>query len=139
MVIEQHPAPNYSLLAPRADSVDIAARLAIRPVNIIERDAVIEHFFFLVAEVAQAVPLRGGLGVEGPDVVVDDARRFLVKLLVEGLAAEEGKWALGVAINSKSDKSHRSLSAMRSGIHDLAARRLMRESFLCWGDVEGQG
>ena len=45
---------------------------------------------------AEAVPLCATLGVEGPDVVVDDAWRLLVDLFVEGLAAEEGEVALCV-------------------------------------------
>jgi hypothetical protein len=50
----------------------------------------------------QAVPLGRRLRVEGPDVVVDDAWRFLVELLVEGLAAEEGQGALGVPARIRS-------------------------------------
>jgi hypothetical protein len=96
MVIKQHAPSNNPLLAPRADPIYIAARFPISPVDIIERNAIIKHFLLLVAEMPQAVPLRRRLRVEGPDVVVDDARRFLVELLVEGLAAEEGEGALGV-------------------------------------------
>ena len=40
--------------------------------------------------------LAAALGVEGPGVVVDDARLLLGDLLVEGLAAEEGQRALRV-------------------------------------------
>lgn len=47
----------------RADAVDVVLR-----------DAVVELLLVLVGEVAQAVPLRRHLRVEGPDVVVDDAR-----------------------------------------------------------------
>ena len=37
----------------------------------------------------QTVPLRGDLRVEGPDIVVDDARGLLEELLVEDLPREE--------------------------------------------------
>jgi hypothetical protein len=57
MVIKQHAPSNNPLLAPRADPVDIAAWFAISPVNIIQRDTIVEHFLLLVAEVPQAVPL----------------------------------------------------------------------------------
>ena len=96
VVIEQHSAPNNPLLAPRTNTINITARLPIRPMDIIQRDAIIEYFLLLVAKVAQAVPLRRRLRVEGPDVIVDDARRFLVQFLVESLPAEEGQRALGV-------------------------------------------
>jgi len=55
-----------------------------------EGGVVVEARGALVAEVAEAVPLRGGLRVEGPDVVVNDAGGLLVEVLVEGLAGEEG-------------------------------------------------
>ena len=96
VVIEQYPAADDPLFAPGADAVHVAARLAFGAVDVVERDAVVEDLLLLVAEVAQAVPLRGRLGVEGPDVVVDDSGGFLVELLVEGLAAEEGQGTLGV-------------------------------------------
>ena len=96
VVIKQHPAPNNPLLAPRSNTINVAARLSIRPVDVVQRDTIVENLFLLVAKVAQAVPLRRRLRVEGPDVVVDDARRFLVQLLVESLATEEGQRALGV-------------------------------------------
>jgi hypothetical protein len=96
VVIKQHSTPNDALLAPRTNTINITARLAIRPMDIIQRDTIIEYFLRLVAKVAQPVPLRRRLCVEGPDVVVDDARRFLVQFLVESLAAEERQRALGV-------------------------------------------
>ena len=96
MVVEQDPAPNDALLAPRTDTINIAARLAVRPVDIIQRNTIIENFLLLVAKVAQTIPLRGRLRVEGPHVVIDDARRFLVQFLVERLAAEERQRALGI-------------------------------------------
>lgn len=96
MVIEQDPAPNDALLAPRTNTINITTRLAVCPMDIIQRDTIIENFLLLVAKVAQAVPLGRRLRVESPDVVVDDARRFLVQFLVESLAAEEGQRALGI-------------------------------------------
>ena len=98
MVVQQDPAADDPLLAPGADAVDGAmGGFAVGAVDVVEGDAVVEDLFFLVAEVAQAVPLGGGLGVEGPDVVVYYARGFLVEGLVERLAVEEGEGALGVA------------------------------------------
>lgn len=44
----------------------------------------------MVAEVAEAVPLGGGLGVEVPGVVVDYTGFLLVDVLFENLASEEG-------------------------------------------------
>ena len=57
MVIEQHTTTDNPLLAPSPNAVHVAARLTVGSVNIIERNAVVEDLFFLVAEVAQAVPL----------------------------------------------------------------------------------
>lgn len=96
VVVEQDAAADDALLAPGADAVDVGSLLAVCAVDVVEGDAVVELGFFLVAEVAQAVPLGGRLRVEGPDVVVDDAGRFLVDFLVESLPAEEGEVALGV-------------------------------------------
>ena len=62
----------------------------------VERDAVVEYCFLLVAEVAKAVPLAGGLRVERPDIIVDDPGCLLVDLFVELLAAEEWEVALSV-------------------------------------------
>lgn len=53
------------------------------------RDAVIEELRILVREMAQAVPLRGDLRVEGPHVVVDGPRGLVYELPVERLALEE--------------------------------------------------
>ena len=88
--------------------------------DVVHRDAVVELLLLLVGEVAEAIPctlsspissgprgtegeqglglrtLTTALGVEGPGVVVDDARVLLVDVLVEGLAAEEGQGSLGV-------------------------------------------
>ena len=57
---------------------------------------VIEALGLLVREVAEPVPLGGGLGVEGPFVVVDEPGAFLVDFFVENLALEEGPAALEV-------------------------------------------
>lgn len=55
-----------------------------------ECGVVVEALGFLVAEVAETVPLGGGLGVEMPGVVVDYSGLFLVDIFFEDLAAEEG-------------------------------------------------
>lgn len=57
--------------------------------DILHCHATIEFGFFLVAEVAEPIPLARHLGVEGPDIVVDDAGRLLEEFLVEELALEE--------------------------------------------------
>ena len=44
---------------------------------------------------AVAVPLGGNLAIECPDVIVDDAGRFVDELLVERLAREERLGPLG--------------------------------------------
>lgn len=137
MVIKQHAPSNNTLLAPRADTVDVAARLAVSPVNIIQRDAVVEHFLLLVAEVPQAVPLGGGLRVEGPDVVVDDAWRFLVELLVEGLAAEEGQRALGVEGPIEADA--RASFYLFGGVGDDGVGEAVEGAELVVGAVEAPG
>lgn len=64
--------------------------------NLIQRHAIVEPRFRLVSKVSQPVPLAAALGVEGPDVVIDDPRRFLIDVLVELLPAEDGQVALGV-------------------------------------------
>ena len=55
-----------------------------------DRGVVVESLGLLIPEVPEAVPLRGGLRVEVPGVVVDDAGMFLVYVLSEGMAGEEG-------------------------------------------------
>ena len=93
VVIEQDASPNNTVLSPLADAIDVRR---VRAVDVVEGDVVVEALGSLVGEVAQTVPLRAGLRVEGPDVVVDDARRLVQDLLVKGLAAEEGQVALRV-------------------------------------------
>ena len=61
--------------------------------DVIDRGVVVEALRGLVAEVAEAIPLRGGLRVEVPCVVVDYAWFLLVDVLLEDLAAEEGPLA----------------------------------------------
>jgi len=98
------------------DTVDVGLVLAM---DVVHRDAVVELLLLLVGEVAETVPytslyllssrpgrietremgkrtLATALRVERPGVVVDDARMFLVDVLVEGLAAEEGQGSLRV-------------------------------------------
>lgn len=97
MVVEEDSsAYDSSTFCPGADSIVVGLLNAISAVDFIECDAVVEDLLFLVAEVSEAVPLGGGLGVEGPDVVVYDSRWLLVDVLFEGLAAEEGDVGLGV-------------------------------------------
>lgn len=65
--------------------------------DIVDRHAAVEFCLLLVAKVAQPVPLTGYLRIEGPDVVVDDARGLLEEFLVKELALEEAVFfALGI-------------------------------------------
>ena len=97
VVIQEHAAAHDpALLRPGADAEDVGLGHAVRPVDLVERHAVVELRFGLVPEMPQAVPLAAGLRVEGPDVVVDDPRGFLVHVLGEGLAAEEREVGLCV-------------------------------------------
>lgn len=65
--------------------------------DLVDRHAIIKLAFLLVPKVAEAIPLRRHLGIKGPDVVVDDARRLVDEVLVEELALEKaGFFALGV-------------------------------------------
>ena len=97
MIIKQHAAPHDpTFLRPGTYAERVAALDTIGAVDLIEGDTVVEALLALVAEMPQAVPLAGRLGVEGPDVVVDDARGLLVEVLRKGLAAEEGLVGLGV-------------------------------------------
>lgn len=97
MIIKQDSSPaNPALRSYSPNTKEIGLLDSIRAMDIIERQPIIELGLLLVSEVAQAIPLRRRLGVEGPDVVVDDARRLLVDFFVELLAAEEGQVALRV-------------------------------------------
>jgi len=58
--------------------------------DVLDCGVVIEALSLLVAEMAEAVPLGGRLSVEVPGVVVDYAGGFLVDVLLEDLAAEQG-------------------------------------------------
>ena len=48
--------------------------MAVDAVDIFHCYAIVEDVFFLVPKVPETVPLGTDLAVEGPDVVVDDAR-----------------------------------------------------------------
>jgi hypothetical protein len=58
--------------------------------NILEGNAVIKFLLFLIGEMAEAIPLRGDLGVKGPDVVVYNTGVLVDDFLVEKGAVEEG-------------------------------------------------
>lgn len=96
MIVQQYSSPYNSLLRPRTDSNPIRLLHAIPAMNLIKRHAVVKLRLLLIPKVPQTVPLRAGLGVEGPDVVVDDSGWFLVDILLEGLAPEEREVGLGV-------------------------------------------
>lgn len=53
VIIEQHAAADNALFGPGADAVDVGF---VRAVDVVEGYVVVEAFFFLVAEVAEAVP-----------------------------------------------------------------------------------
>lgn len=61
--------------------------------DVVDCCVVVEALRRLVAEMAEAVPLRGGLCVEVPCVIVHYAWFLLVDVLLEDLAAEEGALA----------------------------------------------
>lgn len=98
------------------DTVDVGLVLAM---DVVQCDAIVELLLLLVREVAETIPctssqvissiplgwgerakkqrtLATALGVEGPGVVIDDARMLLVYVLVEGLTAEEAQRRLRV-------------------------------------------
>lgn len=68
------------------DPICICSMLAV---DIVQGNTIIEDFLFLVTEVAEAVPLARRLRIECPDIIVDDARWFLIDVLVKELTAEE--------------------------------------------------
>jgi len=61
-----------------------------RPRYVLDGGVVVESLRGLVPEMAEAVPLGGGLCVEVPGVVVDYAGFLLVDVFLEDLTAEEG-------------------------------------------------
>lgn len=65
--------------------------MAVFPVNILERHSIIELGLFLVPKVAQAIPLTGYLGVESPNIIVDNSGWFLEQLVVKQFALEEAR------------------------------------------------
>jgi len=95
--VEQHAAPHdpVFLQVLHAQDVRLRARALGRAGDVLDRRVVVEALGCLVAEVAEAVPLRGGLRVEVPGVVVDYAGLLLVDVFFEDLAAEEGAVAWG--------------------------------------------
>lgn len=71
--------------------------VAVLAADLVDGDAVVELGLLLVAKMAEAVPLRRDLGVELPDIVVDDARGLVDDLLVEQFSLEEARlFALSV-------------------------------------------
>ena len=52
MVVKEDAAAYDAFFGPGAYAVDVGFALAVRAVDVVERDAVVEEFFFLVAEVA---------------------------------------------------------------------------------------
>lgn len=88
--------------------------------DVVHGDAVVEAGLLLVGEVAEAVPLlyvrlfffslpffrssktgrrrtlAAALGVEGPDIIVDDAGTLADEFLVESLTAEERRFGIRV-------------------------------------------
>jgi hypothetical protein len=96
VMVQKHSPADNPLLAPSAYAIHVTALFAVGSVDVVEGDAVVEDFLLLVAEMAEAVPLRRRLGVESPDVIIHYARRFLIQFLVEGLTAEERLGALGI-------------------------------------------
>jgi len=90
--VQQDCAADDAVFFEVLDSEDVGLGLGFWAVagDVREGGVVVETLGFLVAEVAEAVPLGGGLGVEVPGVVVDYARFLLVDVFLEDLAAEEG-------------------------------------------------
>jgi hypothetical protein len=64
--------------------------------DILHCDAIVKDLLLLIPKVAQAIPLRGDLRVEIPDIVVDRRGRLGDEVLVEYGPLEEGPTRLGV-------------------------------------------
>lgn len=68
--------------------------ILVNGVDLLHGHAVVEALLFLIATVAEAVPLRRGLRVEGPDVIVGEEWGFDLEFEVKGAAGEE-RFGLG--------------------------------------------
>ena len=88
--INQNAAPHDPLVLEILDAEEVLALPINIFMDVVHAHVVVEARCLLVREMAEAVPLRRGLRVEGPDVVVDEAGAFLVDGFVEGLPLEEG-------------------------------------------------
>lgn len=103
VVVEEHTAAYDALFCHGLDAVygraaAVSISAAAGAVDVGHGHAIVEEAFVLVGIVAETVPLRGDLGVEGPSIIVDyaSARGMLDKFLVEDFSLEEGGGLLGV-------------------------------------------
>lgn len=90
--IDEHAsAHDPAALHGALDAQDIRVRFALVACagDVLDGGVVVEARGLLVAKVPQPVPLRGGLRVERPRVVVHDPRLLLVHVLLEHLPAEQ--------------------------------------------------
>lgn len=92
--IDEHTPSHNALLSPRLNTIhQRLLPVLVTPVStaldILDCHAAVEFGLLLIAKVAQPVPLAGNLGVEGPDIIVDDARGLLEEVVVKELALEE--------------------------------------------------
>lgn len=97
--------------------------------NVIQSYAVVKLRFFLIGEVSKAVPymikylsraekhrvhtLATTLGVESPDIVVNDARRLLIDMFVENLTTEEWNVVLSIQRPIQRDSINQSGTSSR--------------------------
>lgn len=95
-----HPPPEIHQDAPAHDAAVLDRlvdpqhiRVLLAPVararNVLDRRVVVEPLRLLVPKVAEPIPLRRALRVEGPRVVVHNPRLLLVHVLLEHLPPEE--------------------------------------------------
>lgn len=119
--IDEHAAAHHPSTLDRAvDAQNVGVGSASRggPGDVLDRGAVVEPLGLLVPKVPQTVPLGRRLGVEVPGVVVDDAGTFLVDVLLEHLAAEQGRVPLEVERGVHGDPDPRlDLGIRRGGDH----------------------
>ena len=93
--VDQHTPPHDPLLLQVLNAQEVLVLLG-GVVDVGHGGVVVEALGFLVCKVPEAVPLRGGLRVECPDVVVDHPGALLKHVFVEGLTGEEDNGPLEV-------------------------------------------
>lgn len=90
--VDQYPAAHDAAsLDGLVDAEDVGVHLPLvaSARDVLDGGVVVESLRLLVPEVAEPVPLRRALRVEGPGVVVHDPGLLLVHVFLEDLAPEE--------------------------------------------------